>query len=144
MFLLNTRQILDPDEVQFVCRDEYQDPKIDYSCSSHARGGMIAAEAQVHLTDAPVLMSQRKLGTVALAAGVVALTAVIAGVSSWILLGAALSVWSFCGWAIYFRPRPRQRAAILLGFALLASAITAALAVISALYLLALGPSWIL
>ena len=105
---------------------------------------MIGAEAQFPWAESAVGISQRKLATIALVAGLVALTTVIAGSSSWILLGAALSVWSFCGWAIYFRPQPRQRAAAVLGSVLLVSAITAALAVLSGLYLLALGPSWIL
>lgn len=105
---------------------------------------MIAAEAQVPLTESPIGLSQRKLATIALAAGVVAFTAVVAGSSSWILLGAALSVWSACGWAMYFRPRPRHPVAAVLGYVLLASTLSAAFAVLSALYLLALGPSWIL
>ncbi len=84
------------------------------------------------------------LGAVGLAAGLMALIAVLTGSPSWMLLGCAVVVWATCGWAIYFRPRPRQHLVAALGSLLLASAALAALAVLSGLYLLALGPSWIL
>ena len=60
------------------------------------------------------------LGAAGLAAGLIAVSLVMTGSSSWMALGAAL------------------------GFLLLLSAATAALAVLSGLYLLFLGPSWIL
>jgi hypothetical protein len=59
-------------------------------------------------------------------------------------MGIALIVWIMCGWSIYFRPPPAQRLVAVLGTLLLVSAGIAALAVLSGLYLLVLGPSWIL
>lgn len=84
------------------------------------------------------------LGAIALVDGIFALTVVALGSSSWILLGIAVVVWILCGWAIYFRPRPRQPLIAALGSVLLWSAALVALAVLSGVYLLALGPSWIL
>lgn len=88
--------------------------------------------------------SPRMLGAIALVDGIFALTVVALGSSSWILLGIAVVVWILCGWAIYFRPRPRQPLIAALGSVLLWSAALVALAVLSGVYLLALGPSWIL
>ena len=105
---------------------------------------MIAAETQVRLTDSRGGLSPQSLGAISFAAGVVALAAAVAGSASWILLGAALAVWSICGWAMFFRARPNQRTVAILGSVLLLSAAIAALVAISGLYLLALGPSWIL
>jgi hypothetical protein len=73
-----------------------------------------------------------------------ALTVVVLGSSSWMILGTLLAVWIACGWAIYFRPRPRQPLIAALGSVLLWSAALVALAVLTGVYLLALGPSWIL
>jgi len=83
-------------------------------------------------------------GAAGLAAGLIALALVMAGSSSWMALGAALVVWTLCGWAIYFRPPSPVPVVAALGNLLLLSAATAALAVLSGLYLLFLGPSWIL
>ena len=105
---------------------------------------MKEAEIEVPLVVSPARLSPTTLGTTALAAGLVALTAVLAGASSWMILGAALAVWSVCGWAIYFRPHTPDRITAVLGAVLLLSAATATLVVLSGLYLLALGPSWIL
>lgn len=105
---------------------------------------MKEAELQVPLTVSPAALSPRTLGTIALTVGLVALAAVAAGSSSWILLAAALAVWSLCGWAIYFRRGPQDPITATLGFVLLLSAAVAALIALSGLYLGALGPSWIL
>jgi len=101
-------------------------------------------QLQVPLTLAPAGPSPRTLGATAFAAGLIALSVSASGSPSWILLGAALAVWSFCGWAIYFRRRSLDRVSATLGSVLLLSAAAAALVVLSGLYLLALGPSWIL
>jgi hypothetical protein len=105
---------------------------------------VIAAETQVRSTPSRAGLSPQSLGAIALAAGVAALTAAIAGSASWILLAAALAVWSICGWALYFRSRPSRQVVATLGTVLLLSAAIAALVALSGLYLLALGPSWIL
>lgn len=105
---------------------------------------MKAAETQFSLTTHRAGLSQQALGRIALAAGVIALIAAATDKASWILLGAALAIWSVCGWAIYFRPRPRHPVAATLGSVLLISGVIAALAALSGIYLLALGPSWIL
>ena len=105
---------------------------------------MRAAETQWTLSDFRPGLSPRALGITALIAGVVAFGAVAIGSSSWILLGAALTVWSLCGWAIYFRPNPGTRLRAALGTVMFLSAAVAALLTLSGLYLLALGPSWIL
>jgi len=89
-------------------------------------------------------LSSPAAGAIALADGVMTLTAVALSRASWILMGIALIVWIICGWSIYFRPRPEQPVVALLGSVLLASAGVVALGVLSALYLLVLGPSWIL
>ncbi|HLA13928.1 MAG TPA: hypothetical protein VJZ25_02795, partial [Gemmatimonadaceae bacterium] len=47
------------------------------------------------------------LGAAGLAAGLIAVSLVMTSSSSWMALGAALVVWTLCGWGIYFRPRPR-------------------------------------
>lgn len=88
--------------------------------------------------------SPRTLGIIALVDGIFALALVVSGSSSWILLGTLLVVWIVCGWAIYFRPRPRQPLIAALGSVMLWSAALAALTVLAGVYLLALGPSWIL
>lgn len=105
---------------------------------------MKQAEIEVPLVVSPARLSPRTLGTVALAAGLVALTAVLAGSTSWMIPGAALAVWSLSGWAIYFRSAAPDRVTAALGAVLLLSAAAATLVVLSGLYLLALGPSWIL
>lgn len=76
--------------------------------------------------------------------GAATLVAVMLGRPPWMLMGVALIVWIMCGWSIYFRPAPRQPAVALLGAVLLVSAGCAAVAVLTGLYLLVLGPSWIL
>ncbi|HEU4747018.1 MAG TPA: hypothetical protein VFS56_00855 [Gemmatimonadaceae bacterium] len=81
-------------------------------------------------------------GLLGLAAGLVALIAVVMGSQSWMLLGSAVVVWTLSGWAIYVGPRPRQREMAILGSLLLLSAAAAALVVLSGLYLRILGPSW--
>ena len=86
----------------------------------------------------------RALGSIALIDGLIAFTAVALGSASWILLGVATVVWIVCGWAIHFRPRPRQPLVAALGSVLLWSAALATLVVLTGVYLLALGPSWIL
>jgi hypothetical protein len=53
-------------------------------------------------------------------------------------------VWIVCGWSVYFRFAPSDSVVARLGVVLLASAGLIAIAVLSGLYLLALGPSWIL
>lgn len=106
---------------------------------------MRAAEAYVPGRAQPVwALSPRRAGVIALVDGAVALTAVALGRASWILMGIALIVWIMCGWSIYFRPEPRPHVVAALGTVLLVSAGIAALAVLSGLYLLVLGPSWIL
>ena len=106
---------------------------------------MRAAEAYVSSRAQPVwALSPRTAGVIALIDGVIALTAVAFGRASWMLMGIALIVWIMCGWSIYFPPPPSQRAVAVLGAVLLVSAAIAALAVLSGLYLLVLGPSWIL
>lgn len=104
-----------------------------------------AAETRFGVSAAPArTLSPRALGAIGLGDGLIALTIVALGSSSWMLLGAALVVWVLCGWAIFFRPRSRQPLINALGSILLLTAAVAALAVLSGLYLLALGPSWIL
>jgi hypothetical protein len=105
---------------------------------------MHAAEALSRRAQPVWAVSSRAAGVVALADGVITLAAVAFGRSSWILMGIALVVWIMCGWSIYFQPRPTHPAVALLGTALLISAGIAALVVLSGLYLLVLGPSWIL
>ena len=106
---------------------------------------MRSAEAYVPSRPQPVwALSPRAAGVIALVDGLVALGAVAVGRASWIVMGLALIVWTLCGWSIYFRPQPSQRAVAVLGTVLLVSAGIAALAVLSGLYLLVLGPSWIL
>ena len=106
---------------------------------------MRAAEAYVSSRAQPVwALSPRAAGVIALVDGIVTLAAVALGSGSWILMGIALIVWIMCGWSIYFRPQPSQRVVAVLGTLLLVSAGIAALAVLSGLYLLVLGPSWIL
>jgi hypothetical protein len=60
------------------------------------------------------------------------------------VMAIALILWIVCGWSIYFRSARPESAVARLGAVLLASAGIAALAVLSGLYLLVLGPSWIL
>lgn len=84
------------------------------------------------------------LGSLGLAAGAIALAAVLLGSPPAILLGVAAVVWILSGWAIYFRHAPRHPGMVALGSLLLFSAAAAALVVLSGLYLLFLGPSWIL
>ena len=93
--------------------------------------------------------SQRALphwvpGSFGLVSGAIALASVVAGSTSWMILGVALVIWILAGWAIYFGSRPLPPAMAALGSLLLVSAAAAALAVLSGLYLLVLGPSWIL
>ncbi|MEO7823183.1 MAG: hypothetical protein ABIS15_06215 [Gemmatimonadaceae bacterium] len=101
----------------------------------------VLASGSARSTSGPL---PRTLGAVALLDGIFALTVVVLGSPSWILLGSLLVVWIVCGWAIYFRPRPRQPLIAALGSVLLWSAALVALAVLTGVYLLALGPSWIL
>jgi hypothetical protein len=89
-------------------------------------------------------MSPRALGFIGLAAGSIALAGVILGASSWMLLGTALVLWILAGWALFFLPKPRQPIVAALGSFLLLSAAVTALAVLAKLYLVALGPSWVL
>ena len=89
-------------------------------------------------------LSSKSAGVLALADGALTLGIVVVGRASWILMAIALTVWIVCGWSIYFRSAPRESAVARLGVVLLASAAIAALAVLSGLYLLVLGPSWIL
>ena len=83
-------------------------------------------------------------GSFGLMSGLIALAAVILESASWMVLGVALVIWILSGWAIYFGSRPLQPPIAALGSLLLISAAAAALAVLSGLYLLVLGPSWIL
>jgi len=106
---------------------------------------MRAAEAYVSSRAQPVWgLSPHAAGIIALVDGIITLALVAFGRASWILMGIALIVWILCGWSIYFRPQPGQRVVAALGTVLLVSAGIAALAVLSGLYLLVLGPSWIL
>jgi hypothetical protein len=106
---------------------------------------MRAAEAYAPSRAQPVwALSPRTAGVIALVDGIITLIAVALGSDSWILMGIALIVWIMCGWSIYFRPQPAQRVVAMLGTLLLVSAGIAALAVLFRLYLLLLGPSWIL
>lgn len=86
----------------------------------------------------------RILGAVGLGTGVLALLVVVLGASSWMLLGTALLLWILSGWALYFLPKPHQPVVAALGSFLLFSAALAATAVLLGLYLVVLGPSWIL
>jgi hypothetical protein len=106
---------------------------------------MRAAEVYVPSRAEPAwALSPQAAGVIALIDGIVTLAAVAFGADSWILMGIAVIVWIMCGWSIYFRPQPSQRVVALLGTLLLVSAGIAALTVLSGLYLLVLGPSWIL
>ena len=105
---------------------------------------MQAAEALSSQGQPVWALSSPAAGVIALVDGAVALAAVATGRASWILMGIAVIVWIMCGWSIYFRPAPRQPALAVLGTVLLVSAGIAALTVLSGLYLLVLGPSWIL
>ena len=88
--------------------------------------------------------SPRFLGGVSLASGGVALALVLSGFGSAILLGATMIPWILCGRAIHLDPERTSARDRLLAGALMWSAAAAALAVVAKLYLLALGPSWIL
>jgi len=89
-------------------------------------------------------VSPQVLGSIGLAAGLIAMALVILGASSWMLLGIALVVWILAGWALFFLPKPRQPVVAALGSFLLLSAAAAAVAVLLGLYLVMLGPSWVL
>jgi hypothetical protein len=89
-------------------------------------------------------LSPRSLGAIGLVSGLIGLAAVVLGFPSWMLLGTALVVWILSGWALFFRPGPDQPLVAAFGSFLVLSAAAAALAVLVGLYLLALGPSWIL
>ncbi len=95
-------------------------------------------------TDARLSLSARTLGAIGLAVGLIALIAAVLGSPSWMLLGTALVVWILCGWGLFFRAGARDRRMAALGSVLLLSAALAALAVLSGVYMIALGPSWIL
>lgn len=88
--------------------------------------------------------SPRALGTIGFVSGLIALGAVILGVPSWMLLGTTLVVWILSGWALFFQARPSIPLVSALGAFLVASALATAIAVLLGLFLLALGPSWIL
>lgn len=106
---------------------------------------MQAAEAYLPSRPQPVWsLPSRAAGVIALLDGVIVLAVVALGSPSWIFMGIGLFVWIICGWSIYFRPRPGQPLIAALGTVLLVSAGIAALTVLSGLYLLVLGPSWIL
>jgi len=76
--------------------------------------------------------------------GLVALAAVLLGAGSWILLGSMFVIWCYAGWAIFFGERARIAPAMLAAeYVLVASGLIVALGVLTGLYLIALGPSWV-
>jgi hypothetical protein len=105
---------------------------------------MQAAEALPSRAQPVWALSSKSAGVVALADGALTLGIVVVGRASWMLLAIALTVWIICGWSIYFRSAPRESGVARLGVVLLVTAGIAALAVLSEVYLLVLGPSWIL
>ncbi len=86
----------------------------------------------------------RRLAAVGGGSGAIALAAALLGVRSWIVPAAAFALWLFSGCALFFRARPTSRLVSIAALFLLMSGIVVALAVIVGLYLLALGPSWVL
>jgi hypothetical protein len=105
---------------------------------------MQAAEALPSRAQPVWALSSKAAGVIALIDGLLTLGVVAVGRASWMLMATALIVWIVCGWSIYFRYAPRDSLVAKLGVVLLASASIAAIAVLSGLYLLVLGPSWIL
>lgn len=88
--------------------------------------------------------SKRAVGITSIVSGLTALIATLTGRASWILLGACYVAWCYSGWGLYFAGRSFSGRLRMLEYVLVATGVAAALAVASALYLLALGPSWLL
>jgi len=88
--------------------------------------------------------SPGSLAAVGLGSGALALGAALIGIRSWIVPGAAFVLWIFSGCALFFRTKPTSRLVSISALFLLLSGTLVALAVLVGLYLLALGPSWVL
>ncbi len=86
--------------------------------------------------------SPRSLGALGLGAGALAFGAALLGVRSWIVFGAAFVLWLFSGCCLFFRTERASRLVSISVSFLVLSGTLIALAVLVALYLLALGPSW--
>jgi hypothetical protein len=74
----------------------------------------------------------------------VGLTAVRLGVGSWIVLGLAFVVWCLSGWRLFFAGSQDNRAVRVLGYIFLSTGLLVAAAIVVKLYLVVLGPPWIL
>jgi hypothetical protein len=89
-------------------------------------------------------MSRRALGAVGLGSGLIGLVAVRLGVGSWMVLGTAFVAWSFSGWQLFFADSGNHRAMRILGKIFLSTGLLVAAAILLKIYLMALGPAWVL
>lgn len=84
------------------------------------------------------------LGAAGLGSGLFALVAVRLGVGSWMVLGSAFVIWCLSGWRFYFADSPSQRNVRILGYIFLSTGLLVGAAILAKIYLVALGPPWIL
>jgi hypothetical protein len=89
-------------------------------------------------------ISPRALGAMGLGSGLIGLLAVGLGIGSWMVLGAAFVVWCVSGWRLFFANSGDDRRVRLLGYVFLSTALLVGAAIVLKLYLVALGPAWIL
>lgn len=89
--------------------------------------------------------SQRDLLAVSALAASAALLAAILGATSWILPAIAYVIWCFSAWGILFARRSRAgRSGHVMEQLLVATGFGVAIAILIALFFLALGPPWVL
>lgn len=105
---------------------------------------MVEATRIPHLTSTKWTASPGFLGALSLGTGAAALAVVLSNFGSSIVLGALMVPWILCGRGLFVDPGNTSRANQLIGNVLFWSAAATALVVLSELYMLALGPSWIL
>jgi hypothetical protein len=89
-------------------------------------------------------LSRRALGAVGLGSGLLGLVAVEVGAGSWIVLGTAFVAWSFAGWQLFFADSRNHQTVRILGKIFLSTGLLVAAAILLKIYLIALGPAWVL
>lgn len=92
----------------------------------------------------PIRMSPQALGVVGLGSGLSGLVAVWVGMGSWMVLGAAFVIWCFSGWRLFFADSSNERVVRVLGYVFLSTGLLVVAGIVLKLYLVALGPPWIL
>jgi hypothetical protein len=91
-----------------------------------------------------IVPSLRTARIAALVSGLTALVATLTGTASWTLFGVCYVAWCYSGWVLYFAGRASSGKLRMLELLMAATGLIAAFGIAAHVYLLALGPAWIL